>query len=115
MINNNSLGYWNRLQAKSIDAQFVNEMVSGLNCSPFEAEAIVEKVHEIYTPLSETSLGLRPGQIQSTVRDASVAPNVPLAKAKQRLVTLTLLWRECYSGWISPDIASGLQRQSQRR
>ena len=55
-------------------------MVTGLNCSPFEAEAIVEKVHEVYTPLLETSPGLKPGQIQVTVVDASVAPNVPLAK-----------------------------------
>lgn len=90
MINNTNFAHWNRLQAKSLDAQFVNEMVAGLNCSPFEAEAIVEKVHEIYTPLLETSQGLKPGQIQVTVIDASVAPNVPLVRAKQRLVTLTL-------------------------
>ena len=90
MINNTNFAHWSRLQAKSLDAQFVNEMVTGLNCSPFEAEAIVEKVHEIYTPLLETSQGLKPGQIQVTVIDASVAPNVPLAQAKQRLVTLTL-------------------------
>lgn len=90
MINNTNFAHWSRLQAKSLDAQFVNEMVSGLNCSPFEAEAIVEKVHEIYTPLLETSQGLKPGQIQVTVVDASVAPNTPLIKAKQRLVTLTL-------------------------
>jgi hypothetical protein len=90
MINNTNFTHWNRLQAKSLDSQFVNEMVAGLNCSPFEAEAIVEKVHEIYTPLLETSQGLKPGQIQMTIIDASVAPNIPLVKAKQRLVTLTL-------------------------
>jgi hypothetical protein len=90
MINNTNFAHWNRLQAKSLDAQFVNEMVTGLNCSPFEAEAIVEKVHEIYAPLWETSQGLKPGQIQVMVIDASVAPNVPLVKAKQRLVALTL-------------------------
>jgi hypothetical protein len=90
MINNTSFAHWSRLQAKSLDAQFMNEMISGLNCSPFEAEAIVEKVHEIYTPLLETSQGLKPGQIQAMVIDASVAPNVPLARAKQKLVTLTL-------------------------
>jgi hypothetical protein len=90
MINNTNFTHWNRLQAKSLDSQFVNEMVTGLNCSPFEAEAIVEKVHEIYTPLLETSQGLKPGQVQMTVVDASVAPNIPLVKAKQRLVTLTL-------------------------
>jgi hypothetical protein len=90
MINNTTFAHWNRLQAKSLDAQFKNEMVNGLNCSPFEAEAIVEMVHKIYTPLLDTSQGLKPGQIQVMVVDASVAPNVPLAKAKQRLVTLTL-------------------------
>jgi hypothetical protein len=90
MINNTNFSHWNRLQAKSLDAQFMNEMISGLNCSPFEAEAIVEKVHQIYTPLLETTQGLKPGQIQVVVIDASVAPNVPLAKAKQKLVTLTL-------------------------
>lgn len=90
MINNTNYTHWNRLQAKSLDAQFMNEMVTGLNCSPFEAQAIIEKVHEIYNPLLETPQGLKPGQIQMTVIDASVAPNVHLAKAKQRLVTLTL-------------------------
>lgn len=90
MINNTSLNHWNRIQAKSLDAQFMSEMVAGLNCSPFEAEAIVEKVHEVYSPLLDSSQGLRPGQIQVSVVDALVAPNVPLAKARQRLVTLTL-------------------------
>ncbi len=90
MINNTSFAHWSRLQAKSLDAQFKNEMITGLNCSPFEAEAIVEKVHEIYAPLLDTAQGLKPGQIQIMVIDASVAPNVPLTNAKQRLVTLTL-------------------------
>jgi len=90
MINNTNFTHWNRLQSKSLDNQFMNEMITGLNCSPFEAEAILEKVHEIYAPLLETTSGLKPGQIQMTVVDASVAPNVPLKQAKQRLVTLTL-------------------------
>lgn len=90
MINNTSLAHWSRLQAKSLDSQFMNAMVAGLNCSPFEAEAVVETVHKIYAPLFETSPGLKPGQIQVMVVDASVAPNVALANARQRLVTLTL-------------------------
>jgi Protein of unknown function (DUF1670) len=90
MINNTNLAHWTRLQAKNLDAQFTNEMVNGLNCSPFEAEAIVEKVHEVYAPLMETSQGLKPGQIQIMAVDTSVTPNTPLSKAKQRLVTLTL-------------------------
>ncbi|HQN19350.1 MAG TPA: hypothetical protein PKV86_09430 [Syntrophobacteraceae bacterium] len=47
MINNTSLARWSRLQAKNLDAHFMNDMVIGLGCSPFEAEAIVEKVHEM--------------------------------------------------------------------
>jgi hypothetical protein len=90
MINNTNFAHWDRLKAKSLDTQFSNEMINGLNCSPFEAEAIVEKVHEIYTPLWEERPGPKLGQIQMVVVDASVGPNVPLAKAKQRMVTLTL-------------------------
>jgi Protein of unknown function (DUF1670) len=101
MINNSNYAHWDRLKAKSLDAQFTNEMIRGLNCSSFEAEAIVEKVHEVYAPLWESTPGPKLGQIQMVVVDASVPPNVPLAKAKQRLVTLTLsagaedlLWRK---------------------
>ncbi len=90
MINNTNLARFDRLKAKSLDAEFTNEMIQGLNCSPFEAEAIVEKVHDVYAPLLEAPATLKPGQIQIVVTDASVAPNTPLAKAKQRLVTLTL-------------------------
>jgi hypothetical protein len=90
MINNTSLAHWARLQAKNLDAQFTNEMVHGLNCSPFEAEAIMEKVHEIYAPLIDAAQGLHPGQIQIIAVDAAVAPNTPLREAKQKLVTLTL-------------------------
>ena len=90
MINNSNFAHWHRLQAKNLDAQFTNEIINGLNCSPFEAEAIIEKVHEIYAPLMEASQSLKPGQIQVMAVDASVAPNTPLSKAKQRLVTLTL-------------------------
>lgn len=57
---------------------------------PIEAQAIAEKVHEIYGPLFEASTTPQPGQIQLVVVDASVAPNVPLSQATQKLVGLTL-------------------------
>jgi hypothetical protein len=90
MINNSNYAHWDRLQAKTLDTQFSNEMINGLNCSPFEAEAILEKVHQIFAPLWEGNTAPKLGQIQMVVVDASVPPNVPLAKAKQRRVTLTL-------------------------
>jgi len=38
----------NRLDCKTLDAQFKTTIRDGLNCSPFEAEAVVEVVHELY-------------------------------------------------------------------
>ncbi len=111
MINNSNYAHWDRLKAKTLDTQFSNEMIAGLNCSPFEAEAIVEKVHEIYAPLWEGNTAPKLGQIQMLVVDASVPPNVPLAKAKQRLVTLTL-----YAGaedlqWRKSSSVPGLRQK----
>ena len=90
MINNTNLQRWQRAAARNLDAQFVNGIIQGMNCSPFEAEAIRGKVHEVYDPLMETSGTLKPGQIRITVIDVGVAPNIPLAQAQQHLVTLTL-------------------------
>jgi len=33
-----------RLDSKTLDAKFLNEIRNGLNCSPFEAEAVLEVV-----------------------------------------------------------------------
>jgi len=90
LINNTARERPQRLNAKSLDHQFVNEMVVGLNCSPFEARAILDTVHRVFEPWFTASQLARPGQIQMSVVDAGVSPNVPLEKATQRLVTLTL-------------------------
>jgi hypothetical protein len=90
VINNTSLQYWQRAASKGLDPQFVNEVIQGMNCSPFEAKAILEKVHEVFDPLFSSADNLAPGQIRLSVVDSGVAPNVPLSQARQRLVTLTL-------------------------
>lgn len=90
MINNTSLTRWRRAAARQLDAQFVNEIIEGLNCSPFEAKVVRDKVHEIYAPLMETADSLKPGQLRLCVVAAGVAPNTPLDQAAQCLVTLTL-------------------------
>jgi hypothetical protein len=61
-----------------------------MNCSPFEAQAIRDKVHEVYGLLFDNSDSLKPGQIRLSVIAAMVPPNTPLVQAKQRLVALTL-------------------------
>jgi hypothetical protein len=90
MINNTSRQRWQRAAARSLDTQFMAMISHGMNCSPFEAEAIRDAVHEVYAPLLEAADRLKPGQIPVSVIDAGVAPNVPLAQAQQRLVILTL-------------------------
>ena len=39
-----------RLECKSLDAQFKTDIAEGLNCSPFETEAVLEVVKEVYFP-----------------------------------------------------------------
>ena len=90
MINNTSLKRWERAKAKSLDQQFLGEMRDGLNCSRFEAQAILDKVHEVFAPLLSASYRLRPGQILVSVVDASVPAGVALSEASQKLVRLTL-------------------------
>jgi hypothetical protein len=91
MINNTNRQRIDRVNAKSLDTQFMVAMQHGLNCSPFEAEIMVEKVHEIYGPLFDTATIVQPGQIQMMAIDCSVGPGIPLSQAAQKLVTLTLL------------------------
>lgn len=90
MINNTSLKRWERAKAKSLDQQFLAEMREGLNCSRFEAQAILEKVHEVFAPLLSASYRLHPGQVLVSVVEASVPAGVSLSEASQKLVRLTL-------------------------
>jgi hypothetical protein len=53
-----------RLNSKTLDARFLNEIKTGLNCSPFEAEAVLEVVKEVYFPfLDEQSVKAPPGKV----------------------------------------------------
>ncbi len=63
MINNSNLYRWDRLAPKSLDQQFVNEIIHGLNCSPFEAEAVLETVHRVFGDYFDACETLKPGQI----------------------------------------------------
>lgn len=89
MINNSSLQKWNRLSEKQLDTQFINEIISGLQCSPFEAHAIVDSVYKIYAPYFQSNGSLKPGQILFQVLSIDNCPSVPLSASKQVTVTLT--------------------------
>jgi hypothetical protein len=90
MINNTSLQRWQRATARHLDTQFMNAIIAGMNCSTFEAEAIRDQVHTVYSPLMETTDALKPGQLRLSVIAASVAPNIALAHAHQCLITITM-------------------------
>ncbi|MFQ6043447.1 MAG: DUF1670 domain-containing protein [Candidatus Poribacteria bacterium] len=90
MINNSALDRWNRLRTKNLNQQFLNEIITGLNCSPFEAGAILDTVHKVFGSYFETGGSLQPGQIPFQVVSIKNGPQVPLAKCEQVTVTLTL-------------------------
>lgn len=90
MINNTSPQVWDRLAAKQLDHQFSHHIITGLNCSPFEAEAILEAVRRVYAPLFECSPNLRPGQILLPIVSVEAPPGPRLVDSRQLLAVLTL-------------------------
>jgi hypothetical protein len=90
MINNSALNKWKRLKTKNLNQQFMNEVITGLNCSPFEAGAVLDAVHKVFGNYFETGGTLQPGQLLFQVVSTKNGPQVPLAKCEQVTVTLTL-------------------------
>lgn len=90
MINNTSLRKWERLEAKNLDNQFLIDIADGLNCSNFEAKAVLDTVHRIYGDFFECSLELAPGKAKFIVISAEDSPSTRLAEAKKVSVVLTI-------------------------
>jgi hypothetical protein len=90
MINNSTLQKWDRLHHKQLNQQFLNEIMQGMECSPFEASAILDTVYRVYKPYFETSGTLKPGQILFQVASIHMGSQTPLAEGEQITVTLTL-------------------------
>lgn len=68
-----------RLDAKTLDAQLRQILVSGLNCSPFEANAVIEAAQEVYFPFFDAAgqTRARPGYVTLV----AVAADEPAGKA----------------------------------
>ena len=81
-----------RLECKSLDARFLAEIREGLNCSPFEAEAVLSVVKEVYAPyLDAASAAISPpGKITLMVVNADEPAGKPLAKCRMQPVCLTI-------------------------
>jgi hypothetical protein len=90
MLNNSSLQKWARLEKKSLDNQFMNEIITGMNCSPFEAKAALDTVHKVYGDFFETVENLAPGKARFIVVSAEDSPAMSLVEAKKISVVLTI-------------------------
>jgi len=90
MINNSSLQKWDRLKQKQLDTQFVNTLIQGMNCSQFEAKAILNAVYETYQPFFDNTGAMKPGQILFEVVSIENGAQKKLSDCKMISVVLTL-------------------------
>jgi Fic family protein len=90
MINNSSTGKWERLRQKQQDVQFVNQLQAGMNCSPFEAKAILNCVYDVYQPYFDNSASMKPGQILFEVVSVVNSAKEQLSHCQMQTVVLTL-------------------------
>ena len=81
-----------RLKWKTLDGEFRNIVREGLNCSPFEAEAVLDAVKEVYFPFLDESTPVKvpPGKITLVVVSADEPAGKPLADCEKRTVCLTV-------------------------
>jgi len=90
MINNSALLKWDRLKQKQLSQQFIYEITEGLNCSAFEAQAILDTVYRVFGAYFESNAALKPGQMHFEVVSEAAPPQLPLAKCPLVTVILTL-------------------------
>ena len=80
-----------RLDSKTLDARFLNEVRNGLNCSPFEAEAVLEVVKEVYFPfLDEQSVKAPPGKVTLIAVSADEPAGKSVVDCDKQTVCLTI-------------------------
>jgi len=80
-----------RLECKTLDAQFKTTVQEGLNCSPFEADAVLGVVREVYFAFLDSASGSGPpGKITLVAVSADDPAGKPVADCEKRTVCLTL-------------------------
>lgn len=80
-----------RLDSKTLDAKFLTEIEHGLNCSPFEAEAVLEVVKEVYFPfVDEHCAKAPPGKVTLVAVSAEEPAGKPVVECEKQTVCLTV-------------------------
>jgi len=80
-----------RLDSKTLDARFTTEIKVGLGCSPFEAEAVLDVVREVYFPfLDQAATKAPPGRVALIAVAADEPAGKPVTDCQKQIVCLTL-------------------------
>jgi hypothetical protein len=78
-----------RLELKSLEGRFRTILQEGLNCSPFEAEAVIDAVREVYFPwLDEASIVGPPGRVVLVAVAADEPAGRAIAECAKQTVSL---------------------------
>lgn len=80
-----------RLSSKTLDGRFVQIIQEGLNCSPFEAQAVLDVVKEVYYPFMDPdNPKAPPGKITLIVVSADEPAGKPIEQCEKQTVCLTV-------------------------
>lgn len=80
-----------RLGSKTLDAQFLAVIRDGLNCSPFEADAVLDVVKEVFGPyFGAAPAQVQPGKLTLVAVSAEEPAGKPLADCEKKTVCLTV-------------------------
>jgi DNA-binding CsgD family transcriptional regulator len=90
-VPNPTLELVNRLRLKLLDSQFRAEVSQGLNCSPFEAECVLQVVKEVFFPfVDEAAAKAPPGKITLVAVAADEPAGKPLSECRKVAVCLSV-------------------------
>lgn len=88
-IRNKKVEEFQRLEMKSLDSQFRNQVMEGLGCSRFEAEAVLGVVQEVYgSYLGQSEKKVPPGYLSIVCVDANEPAGKPIAECQMCSVLL---------------------------
>ncbi len=80
-----------RLESKTLDFKFLHEIQHGLNCSPFESEAVLSVVKEVYLPyFDDSSATGPPGKVTLVAVSADEPAGKSVVDCQKQSVCLTL-------------------------
>jgi DNA-binding CsgD family transcriptional regulator len=79
-----------RLEAKTLTGRLKVVLKEGLNCSAFEAEAVINAVHDVYSPFLGAAVegSMPPGTISLVAVDSDEPAGKPIAACQKRTIQL---------------------------